>query len=428
MLFKQNILSPTVIACGMFIVSTSFAILNVNTWKFTISSVTVVVIITSLIAFGSGEFIVHLVYYKRKYHGKFKSPKEIPEISMSFILAICILLGIMLVYYYHETLEMAKRAGYKEGQGLLMLAYARKAYIDPDAEQRSRLASYSYIFIRALSYTFSFIILYNYSFFKKIKFRYILPILIYLPFIFLSTARTDFISLIAVWFIIGSLFFMQKKRWSPLYAGKIIRMGILLLGLFSLLFVFSGSFKDSRTSKKAWSIISFYTGMSIPSLDNYIMNPRPKNSHFGNETLSSVYDIIKKLKIMNIPDEYKEYKHLEFTSFSGVRGNVYTVIRRLLQDYGFLGLYLLLFFFGFLYAIFFEKIKTTQNYLVIIYSILFYPVIMMSIDEQFIVTIISISTIYTLILLMFNYYIFINRKSWTKLKNYCFRLSKIVKS
>jgi oligosaccharide repeat unit polymerase len=395
----------------MFVISALFAALSVNIWKFAISSVTVVVIITSLIAFGGGEFIVHLIYYKRKHQGNFKLPKEIPEIPMTLILVICILLGIMLVYYYNETLEMAKRAGYKEGQSLLMLAYARKAYVDPDAEQRNRLASYSYIIARAFSYTFSFIFLYGYCFFRKIKFRYIVPILIYFLFIFLSTSRTDFISLITTWFVIGSLFFMQKKRWSPRLAGKIIRIGILLLGLFFLLFVFAGSLKDSRTSKQAWSIISFYAGLSIPSLDNYIMNPRPKNSYCGAETLSSVYDIIKKIKLMDIPDEYRQYKHLEFTSFAGTRGNVYTVIRRLLQDYGFFGLYLLLFFFGFFYAVFFEKIKNTQTYSVLVYSILFYPVVMISIDEQFIVTIVSISTIYTLILLVLNYFLFIDKRS-----------------
>ena len=51
-LFDRNILSPSVIGTSMFVVSTLFAVANVNNWKFTISPLTVLVISLSLLFLG----------------------------------------------------------------------------------------------------------------------------------------------------------------------------------------------------------------------------------------------------------------------------------------------------------------------------------------------------------------------------------------
>ena len=52
-LFDRNILSPSVIGTSMFVVSTLFAVANVNNWKFTISSLTVLIISLSLLFLGA---------------------------------------------------------------------------------------------------------------------------------------------------------------------------------------------------------------------------------------------------------------------------------------------------------------------------------------------------------------------------------------
>ena len=49
---SKDILSPGSYAIGMFLVSTFFAILNIDTWQFTLSPLTVFVILTGVFAFG----------------------------------------------------------------------------------------------------------------------------------------------------------------------------------------------------------------------------------------------------------------------------------------------------------------------------------------------------------------------------------------
>ncbi|MFR4483192.1 hypothetical protein [Sellimonas intestinalis] len=55
---QKDILSPWVITIGMFLVSTFFAILNIDTWQFTLSPLTVFVILTGVFAFGVGEILI----------------------------------------------------------------------------------------------------------------------------------------------------------------------------------------------------------------------------------------------------------------------------------------------------------------------------------------------------------------------------------
>ena len=67
---QKDILSPWVITIGMFLVSTVFAILNIETWDFQLSSITVIVILSGVFAFGVGELLVSAMFEK---HGKVKS-------------------------------------------------------------------------------------------------------------------------------------------------------------------------------------------------------------------------------------------------------------------------------------------------------------------------------------------------------------------
>ena len=61
---QKDILSPWVITIGMFLVSTFFAILNIDTWQFTLSPLTVFVILTGVFAFGVGEILISAAFEK----------------------------------------------------------------------------------------------------------------------------------------------------------------------------------------------------------------------------------------------------------------------------------------------------------------------------------------------------------------------------
>ena len=100
--FDRNILSPSVLAVSMFVLSTFIACLNIEAWQFTISAYTVVMIMTSLMALGAGEFLVRLFYCKRIQSKNNHVPLNPFEIRTSFILIIGVVLSLLCVHYLQD--------------------------------------------------------------------------------------------------------------------------------------------------------------------------------------------------------------------------------------------------------------------------------------------------------------------------------------
>ena len=78
---QKDILSPWVITIGMFLVSTFFAILNIDTWQFTLSPLTVFVILTGVFAFGVGEILISAAFRKTCCYQKESKTEEFQELK-----------------------------------------------------------------------------------------------------------------------------------------------------------------------------------------------------------------------------------------------------------------------------------------------------------------------------------------------------------
>ena len=410
LLFDRNILSPTVIGTSMFFVSSLFAFLYSEKWHTDISVNTLLIIITSIMAMGAGEFLIHIMCYKRTQFVTFNTKNDKPIfVKKSTVYFIVLIFSLLLLNYYKETVRIATEAGYKKGGDMLMLFYARIAVLNEKGlySGRNRLASISFNLLRSLSYLFTYIFLYNKIILKQKKIIYqIFPVLLFIPYLILTTGRTEFIYMITIWIIIGSVFFMQTKSWNPRYTGKIVIIGIVGIGIFLLFFIIAGSFKSNKLTEHAFDSIAFYTGLSIPSLDSYFTKDYPDNSLFGEHTLYGIYYILRKFRF-SIP---KLYQPFEFATFHNVRGNVFTVIRRYHQDFGFFGLYFMMFFLGFFYSFLFLKFnKTRRNMGLLFYASILSPIVEMSIEERFFMFIVSVSTLYSFLYMYIFFRIFVNK-------------------
>lgn len=424
--FDRNILSPSVIGTSMFVVSTLFAVFNVGNWKFTISLLTVLVICLSLLFLGAGEFFVHFCKYKHNQFRKIDYEQDNVGIKISngSILLIVAIFGVLLVNYYRETLKLAVQAGYKSNSGMLMLAYARTASVNKHGnyERMGRLASYSYTSMQSIAYVFSYIFLYNKIIAEKRHCaKYLFPVLLLIPYIILSTGRTSFIYLIMVWIVVGSCFYMQKKCWKPRYVFKVIGVGLGGMTLFLLLFILAGSFKSKTIMESAWKTISFYAGLSIPSLDWYFteFNP-PTNEYFGEHVFFGIYGVLNRIN-PSIPDFYAPWS--EFATFNHTKGNVYTIIRRYHQDFGYFGLFFMMFCLGAFYSFLFLRLNNTRkNAGMLIYAFIFSPIVEMSIEERFFMNIVTLKTAQMLVLSYIMFKIFIN-DSGKKFMAYLFKIN-----
>ncbi len=409
LMFDRNILSPTVIGTGMFFASSLIALLYMEKWQFEISIHTTLIIITSLFSMGAGEFLVHLINYKKNpFIKKDFANGDAIVVKNSYIFILVFIFSVLLFVYYKSTLVMAEEAGYKQGNGLMMLAYARIAVVNTSGEyaKRSSLARWSFTMIKNVAYVFSYIFLYNKVICRKRRIIIqLLPVILFIPYIILSTGRTEFIHLITIWIIVGSCFFMQRNGWNPYYSGKIIRIGALGITIFFIIFTVIGLLKSSHVSESALDTIAFYTGLSIPSLDQYFQNcPYPPNQIFGEHTLYGIYGILK--KFIDLPRLYAPW---EFAHFHRVSGNVFTIIRRYHQDYGYFGLYFLMFFLGFFYSFLFLKFKDTRkNMGLLFYAFLFSPIVEFSIEERFFMEIVALPTLQSLFFIWLLFKLFIN--------------------
>lgn len=412
-LFDRNILSPSVLAVSMFVLSTFVACLNIETWKFTISAYTVVMIMTSLMALGAGEFLVRLFYYKRVQSRNNHIPLVPIEVDARFVIFICIILGLLCVHYIQELMRVAMAAGYRKDEGLLFVAYVRKATLRPEIYGRiDRLAGWSSTIAQIFAYVFLYSICYNKVYFNKFNFLYLIPVITYLPYTVFTGGRTQFIYIIAFLIVVGGTFYLQKNKWKLKSVLTVIKAGFLGIVFFLCIFIAVGSLKSSTIVETAFSTISFYTGMSIPSLDDYFLNPRPKGEYFGEHVLFGIYGFLREFNPA-IPEFYAPY---DFVEFNGTSGNVYTAIRRYHQDFGIVGLYGLMFFLGFFYAFFYLLVNKRSCFGLLLYAYIIAPIVEISIEERFFMSILTHSKIPIIILLYLGYIFFTStafRKSFS---------------
>jgi hypothetical protein len=188
----------------------------------------------------------------------------------------------------------------------------------------------------------------------------------------------------------------NKFQWSHVFNIKFLRNGFIIFLLFLVSFYFLGYLTNKSTDKDMFDYISAYTGGSIPALNDYLndfdYNPR----NFGSETLTGVDILLDYFGIQG----FDTNKNLAFVSFgeAGINTNVYTCYKRLLSDFGYVGMFIVRFLMGILYTyvymrIKYGKYKAGKNLMIVLYASFFFPIVMQSIDEVFIRSILSISAI-----------------------------------
>lgn len=416
----RDILSPWVISIFMFILTVAIAVLNINSWNTDISGITFLVVIIALVSFGFGEFFGKLFLLKNKINIKcnlnnklnlneFNKKLIISNRSFVFIIVVMI---ITLYFYYDYIQKIASLAGYHSGLNS-MLRYARAAQFDEDIiTNQSIFLNLGIIFSRVSSYFFIFIFLYNSIFYNfRLKYiKYLLPTLINSGIIILSTGRGQFINLITFFLIIFFIMLKKKYTWSNKLNTKIVRYGFIGILIFLVIFRLTGYLTEKSYSYSAWNNFSMYIGAPIIALDKYLVDPPIGNIIFGKESFSSIYHILRILGL-----DLQSYPVvLEYRSWENVYNvNIYTSIRRYIQDFTMFGMLIIQFIIGFMYGYFYYLIKYSNkiNIGLILYATYFFPITQIALEERFFLKVTSIEGIYTLFAMLVVWYFFIARKN-----------------
>ena len=394
-LFSQrDILSPAVVMTAMFVISTTFALINARNWNIDYSPLSVFYILT-----GISVFSLPLIIASKKFEpvNEIVTNRDLSIATWKILFAI--VLDLMIIYLYRkEMVQLAAQAGYT-GESLQWFVRNMTNY-EASAEFSGRVRLLVR-FVDITAYIFMFTFLNNllYKKLKKQNLLLLVPIFLFIYKTSLTGGRQDILRLIVAGIV--QLYILQKVNvgWKKVISTKYIIIGIigLILGIPGFYY---GLFLVGRTTTRTlMESISTYIGGSIQHFNQFVQEPVEGAKYFGAETLTPILNMLGDAGII----DFRETVHLEFRQLGVTIGNVYTFFRRPLHDFGPVGMYLFVFligvFFSYLYYI---VIRTNRRSVmwdmnVIIYSYLFYWIFLSSI-EQFSMTILSLFTLIAIVL------------------------------
>lgn len=393
---NHDIFSPWFLSCAMYITSVLFVIFNGNNWNTKISLNTVLVINIALLAFGFGEVFARTILNIKKDIKKIIYSEEKIVISRIVNFIIYCFSVLILILYYFKIRDIAVQVGYLSGQNLL-IQYARLGTLTYGISIGPVLAIGTFI-LRSLSYVYTFIYFYNKFTCRKGKIleniHLFLPTICYLVQYSLGGSRGGIIEYIAYSLCLFAIFQMKTTRNKLVNNIKIFKYATLALFVFFIIFANLGALKGWQIAE-IWSWIPIYSGGSILALDEYLNSTHKVNDIFGKESLIGINHILYLLDIY----QSDSTRILGFVNTGmGCSINIYTGLRRYIQDFGYMGMIIVQFCFGFIFSAMYLNIKRmkTVSYLYILYSSLFMAIVYQSIDDQFLVFFLSVTQVFTI--------------------------------
>lgn len=404
----KDILRPINVMLAVFLLSTTFTLLNGINWKINYSLKSYFVLASGLIVALVADYIFYLRFGFKKSRNiqQKRNIKPIIVKKWKIILISIIELGILFLYY-KEIKRLAILDGYTSGANLLW--HFRNITSYTGEESLNGLVSILIKMIDSIAYIIGFIIINN-ILSEKINLKriyiYFLPIILFAVKVLIGSGRQELLRFAAFSICTSYILYKFKVGWEKNITLKYLKKFIVLIPIALLLFYYATNIIGRGTSRTIFQYISTYVGGSIQHFNQFMEDPI-QLEHFGEETFPGVYSLFYKLGITN----YTRIVHLEMRKLGITQGNVYTFFRRPYNDFGYFGMIFLTFIIIGAFSRSYSKMKYdddsyNNDYSIIVYSYLFYWVVLSSV-EQYSIGIVSIGTIITLLLMRFFYFFFV---------------------
>lgn len=410
-LLEQDILAPSFIITAVFLLSVITVIIEYNSLIYELSFKTAFIVISGITVFFIVELIISFLLRgrNRKIVNKYKMKKKELIIGKNKLYLLCLFNLFIMVATYLEVKRIASIGGYNTGSLIndykLISSYSNSLSIEermnPILSQLTKVTMVS-AYICALVITNNVI-----ACGKKLKeeILYIVPILLWLPVSILKGGRLDLIQFVVAEVVFIYVIGQIHSGWNINHSIKSFWKILKFMPLFFICFYILKLIMGTGSEINLWDYIFVYIGAPLINLEAYIGNPLSKSPIWGKETFYRIYNAMWQLGIT----EYHFTSHLEFRTLGeNYKSNLYTVFRRLIQDFDIFGMYILVAFFSFIYNLFYyikiKVIKSTDNYTILLYyAILFYPIVLFAV-ECYVTSIITFGLIITLILVPILYF------------------------
>lgn len=428
LLFKKEIISPSFICTALYSLSVFILLLYSNEWKVDLSLKTYAAIILALIPLAVGElFATKIAVHNSKKRKSFlydRTESDLTDgihVGKKLIAFALIFTVITAILYYREIKKIQANSAYAQsvyGQAYSFLMQVRWAKTLEGANV-SYYVQQMYTICQAIANVFVYVILYNRVYgFKKIKRNFFMyaQIILFVITSFMTTGRATMLNFVIYTFFCWVILLAKKRNWHFNNNVKVIGKSIIAGAVALLLFYLAGLLTEkSLHYDNFFDNFANYFSSSIYGLNEYLVDPHrfsPNTNFFGIHTLSGIYKGLRKLGV-KIPDDIVA---LEYIKVGKYLSNIYTPLRRYIQDFGWLGMMFIMFLMGYGYKrlIWRNKHQNSSGIYVIFTAYFIFPLVFISIEERLFMDVIQMRSIYMIIYLSLFYQYIVHHKLFTK--------------
>lgn len=397
-----DLLSPIIATQSSLTIAGILCSIMMNRWQLPMHGDTVLLLITVQIVMTIGALYVAYCLHDNDAI-RVKVDKQQYTISDVYIpvyrqIAMWILLFVIVGLAEHEMYTLAARVGNQNG--ILGIASSIRPYIMSESStiQLSRWMAYYQILVQQLTYIslFAFIQRSISKDWRWSNLLYLIPLLFFFPFVYLTTGRILIITLVIFIFtVIGHALYRKYDGYE--YAKKLFTTAGVSFISFFLLFIVVGALlgKGVSTNKSAFEILAHYAGISLSAFDVILHYQLPDSTLIGQTLFVGPYGNLNTLGFA-LP---KPSIFLFFTYFNNIDTNVYTALMRYYHDFSFIGMYLFALLIILIYSILYYTCRQRNNTLLILaYATFVYPLYLFYVDDRIFIDFFGTQIIYVITL------------------------------
>ncbi len=277
--------------------------------------------------------------------------------------------------------------------------------------QLTRWNAYRFRFSTGMAYLSILAIWSNIIVHKYIEvLKWLTFVLFYIPFIFLTGGRQQFMYLIIYTMISFFLVYRKDNQKDGILKKSVCKEFAIVgvaIGVFLFCFLGIGVINGKIGSNtNFFNVLVHYGGINISAFDVYINEMTiPDNQYIGTTSFVPIYGFLH-AHGFDVP-QFFQYITL-FTAFGPVTTNVYTAFYRYIHDFGYFGCALIMLLLGFFYTFIYRQLYccNLKNWMILVYSSISYPIFLMGREERFFNEIFSTSKLSFIIEILVLYKVF----------------------
>ena len=375
-MFDKDLFAPPAIVCLSFLFSTLCAAYNENTWALDFSGETALVLIVGIGSFLLGGILAIIIINRKRlnHFGFIHHFSQVQEINIEkWKVLIVILFQIFLILMiYREMTKNASFIGLSWAEIMHMYRYESMRMVGQDYTMKLSFLTVQCISINeALVFLFTYIVGNNLAAKKKVIILYWIPIVLGCAIVFMQGYRAGmlryWIAILIVWYSIHKSSIGWKGSKETRKIIKKMLFSIVIVGLlFSSVRVFVGRSGEGNEWDPLY-YVSFYGGCPVAGLDIFLKDPSvgvseifgQRTFYYLNQSIGAWFGI-SELRYNMVRTDLANGDFAISPNGTYV-GNVYTTFRALIEDFGYIGIPVVMFIMGCFFTLFYFKIRNNQR-------------------------------------------------------------------